>query len=335
MELLKETSLNQGISSQIYMLLYMGGTPPTNIAQLNAAVRANDFCDMWNKSLGCAYATPTKAGPGGVGVEYTTMFSPRAGCGQMKGGVHRMDAATFVGTGSPVVPDTIGFETAAGVPITDSGWFGLFVANMLCRAGLANVVAGVALSPRQLTEFLPTGHIVVGFNAAKTLTGIQCNHVAASSLQKFAVDYWNGSAWVECVANRDAAQGWVAFAPQVTTTKVRIRLQAGALPATSEVTDSFVLAEVSAPVATAVANITWALVIPVGSRPNGGVPSLFIPMITEGVIKRATNVPFYAMTAAGPGGSADIILTKATGLQSTDTPQPTGFYLQPGNMVEV
>lgn len=334
MELMKETSISYNLNNQIYMLLFMGTTPPSTVAELNAMVRNNDFCDMWNKSLGCAYTTATKAAPGSISVEYTFMLSPKSGAGQLKGGVNRMDVVTFAGTGYPITPDTIGLETAAGVPITDSGWFGMFAANMFCRVTNPQGIGPQSLSPRHLTEFLPTGHMILGFKAAKTLTGIQFNHYSASSLQKFAVDYWNGSAWVECLALRDGAQGWYPFAPQVTTTKVRVRLQSGALPALSEFNDSFVLAELNAPVAEAVADIKWALVIPISSRPtSSGSPIL--QAVTDGIIKRGTNVPFYAMTTAGPGGNADIILTKASGLLSSDTPQPTGFYIQPGNLIEV
>lgn len=334
MELMKETSVSTNLNNQVYMLLYMGGTPPTNIAELNAAVRSNDFCDMWNKSLGCTYTTATKAAPGSTSPEYTFMLNPKAGAGQLKGGVNRMDGVAFSGTGYPITPDTIGLETAAGAPIADSGWFGLFAANMFCRAGDPRGVGPQYLSPRNLTEFSPIGHMVLGFKSAKTLTGIQFNHYSVSSLQNFAVDYWNGTSWVECLALRNGAQGWYPFAPQVTTTKVRVRLQTGALPALSEAADSFVLAELNAPVAEAVADIKWALVIPISSRPS--VSSSSIQQgVTDGNIKRGTNVPFYAMTAAGPGGSADIILTKAVGLMSNDTPQPTGFYIQPGNLIEV
>jgi hypothetical protein len=179
--------------------------------------------------------------------------------------------------------------------------------------------------------------MVLGFKSAKTLTGIQFNHYSGLPLQKFAVDYWSGNAWVECLALREGTQGWFAFTPQVTTTKVRVRLQAGASPVLAEVTDTFVLAELDAPVVEAVAAIRWALVIPISSRPTYSkaynTPIAF--GVADGIIKRGTGIPFYAMSVAGPGGVADILVTKVSGLMTSDTPQPTGFYMQPGNLIEV
>lgn len=336
MELMKETCLPQVVANQVYMILYMGGTPPSNVAELSAAVRVSDFTDMWNKSLGCAYATAAKSAPGsGVGADYTMMLNPKAGCGQLKGAVNRLDGITFAGTGYAVTPDTIGIETAAGVPITDSGWFGLFAANMLCRIPKGDGIAAASLSPRHITELSPVGNLVVGFSSPKTITGIQCERAATGSLAAFAVDYWNGASWVECLTSRPAARGWYAISPQPVATKMRIRVSSGALPALSEVAESFVFGAVEAPASAAVPNITWALVIPVTSRPYAaGSVSPYVAAITEGVIRRGVPVPLYAMTVAGPGGNAEIIVTKASGIQTTDSPQITGVYIQPGNLVE-
>lgn len=77
------------------------------------------------------------------------------------------------------------------------------------------------------------------------------------------------------------------------------------------------------------------LVVPICSRPSApGAASPYLALITEGSIKRGGSVPLYALTAAGPGGNAELILTKASGLQSNDTPQITGVYIQPGNLIE-
>jgi hypothetical protein len=258
MELMKETSLIQSLVNQVFMILFMGGTPPSNAAELNAAVRMSDFTDMWNKSLGCAYAGASKNAPAGSSAEYTMLLSPRAGCGQLKGAANRLDGLSFVGTGYAVTPDTIALETAAGVPITDSGWLGLFAANVLCRVPKGDGFGAASLSPRQITEFTPVGYLVVGFNTPKTITGIQCERNPVGSASAYAVDYWDGSGWVECVATRSSARGWVAIASQPVTTKMRIRVSAGALPAGSEITDSFVFGAVEAPEVRAVPAITWA-----------------------------------------------------------------------------
>lgn len=333
MELLKETSLNYVIPNQVFMVLLMGGTAPTNAAELAAAVRVNDFTDMWNKSLGVCYADAAKASFNGSPSDATTFLSPRANIGQLKGATLRTDAGTplpSAGTGTPSVPDTIELETSAGAKIQDSGWLGLFLAQILCRSAAYNVKGNCALSPNKISEYASSpAHIVLGYKSPRTFSGIMSS--GSGTAPTIAVDYWDGAKWVECLSSRaSATAAQMPFASAVTTDKIRIRL----LNTLDEINYSYYMVEQTAPAAQPVAQITWALIIPIGSRPElSYAPSPYLLQLGT-AIKRGGTVPFYALTAAGPGGNAELILTKAAGLQSSDAPQITGLYLQAGNLVE-
>lgn len=332
MELLKETSLNFAIPNQVFMVLLMGGAAPTNAAELAAAVRTNDFTDMWNKSLGVCYADAAKASFNGSPSEATTMLSPRSTIGQLKGASLRLDSgspAPSAGTGTPALPDTIELETSTGTKLQDTGWLGLFLAQVFCRAAAHNVKATAALSPNKISEYASShAHVVLGYKTARTFSGIMC--FGSDTAPNIGVDYWDGAKWVECLSARTSPVVQTAFASAVTTDKIRIRL----LSTLDEINFSYYLIEQAAPAAQPVAQITWALVIPLSSRP--ALPyaaSPFLPHLGT-AIKRGGSVPFYALSVAGPGGSAEIILTKAAGLQSTDSPQITGLYIQAGNLIE-
>lgn len=332
MELMKETSLNFSISNQVFMMLLMGGSTPTNAAELAAAVRVNDFTDMWNKSLGVCYAEAANASFTGSPSDATALFSPRSATGQLKGASLRLDAGTpapTAGTGTPAVPDTIELETSTGTKIQDSGWLGLFLAQIACRSTAYNVKGNSALSPNKISEYASgPAYIVFGFKSARTFTGIQTH--GSGHAPTMAVDYWDGAKWVECVSSRATPGSQIQFASAVTTDKMRLRLT----HVGDEIMYGYYFVEQTVPTPAPVPNITWALLIPIGARPAGGSGTPFTAIIGS-AIKRGGSVPFYALSVAGPGGNAEVILTKASGLQSSDAPQVTGFYIQPGNLIEV
>jgi hypothetical protein len=332
MELLKETSLNYAIPNQVFMVLLMGGAAPTNAAELAAAVRTNDFTDMWNKSLGVCYADAAKASFNGSPSDATTFLSPRSNNGQLKGASLRLDTGTpapTAGTGTPALPDTIELETSTGIKLQDTGWLGLFLAQVVCRAAAYNVKGAVALSPNKISEYASShAHIVLGYKTARTFSAIMC--FGSGTAPNIAVDYWDGGKWVECLSARTSPVVQTAFASPVTSDKMRIRV----LNTLDEISFCWYMVEQAAPAVQPVAQITWALVIPISSRPElSYAPSPFLAQL-GGSIKRGGNVPFYALSVAGPGGNAEMILTKAAGLQSSDAPQITGLYVQAGNLIE-
>jgi len=341
MELMKELGLNLSSANQTYMLLLMDGTPPTTHAELAAKVNLKDFCDMWNKSVGVTYVTGTRANYNGAGSEWTTFFNAVSTIGQMKGGPLRvaLSGHTFAASGSAVrlVPDTIEIQDASGNRI-ECGWFSLFVAQMLCRLPNSGSVNGTYtdatwLSPHQVPELNPTAHIVVGFNSPQTLTGMSIDQWSMASTKNIAVDYWDGAAWVQCVAQRATTAGFVPFS--ATTTKLRLRLGTGALGAITESSCSFAFYAASPMIQRNHPDVKWGLLIPTGSRPTGNSIASLQTLVTDGVISAKSRIPLFAFTVGGPGGSEEVILSKVAGLTSDDTPTVTGFYVQPRNMVEV
>lgn len=332
MELMKETSLGLGLNNQVFMILLMGGSAPSNAAELIAAVRPSDFTDMWNKSLGVCYADVAKASFGGSPPEATTYFTARANIGQMKGATLRLDSGTPTppaGMGTPALPDTLELETLAGVKIQDSGWLGLFLAQISCRSASWNSKGTAAMSPNLIAEYASgPACIVYGFKSQRTFSGIQTHGTGVAPTM--AVDYWDGAKWVECLSSRPTSGGWIAFASAVTTDKLRLRLVCSGY----EITYGYYFVEQTPPAVAQISNVTWGLVIPIGSRPASVANGSPFPSLVGTAVKRGGSVPFYAMSIAGPGGSAEIIMTKVSGLQSSDSPQITGFYFQSGNLVE-
>lgn len=341
MELMKELGLNLSSANQTYMMLLMDGTPPTTHAELAARVNLKDFCDMWSKSVGVTYAAGARSNYNGVGADWTTFFSAVPAIGQMKGGPLRvaLSGHTFAASGSAVrlVPDTIEIQDASGNRV-ECGWLSLFIAQMLCRLpNSGSVNAGYTdatwLSPHYVSELSTVAHIVVGFSSPQAITGMSIDQWASASTKNIAVDYWDGAAWVQCVAQRTTAAAFVPFS--VTTTKLRLRLGVGALGAVSEAACSFAFYSSSPQPQRSHPTVRWGLLIPTGSRPTGsGVASLH-SLLLDGLISAKSRIPLYAFTIGGPGGSEEVILNKVAGLTSDDTPTVTGFYLQARNMVEV
>ena len=332
MELLKETSLNYAIQNQVFMVLLMGGAAPANAAELAGAVRTNDFTDMWNKSLGVCYADASRASFNGSPSDATTFMSPRPNIGQLKGAPLRLDTGTpapTAGTGVPAVPDTIELETSTGTKLQDTGWLGLFLGQVFCRAAAYNTKGNASLAPNKIAEYAASpAHIVLGYKTARTFIGIMS--FGSGTAPTIGVDYWDGSKWVECLSSRASPVTQTAFASPVTSDKIRFRLSTSL----DEISFCYYLIEQAAQAAQPVAQITWALVIPLGSRPElFYAASPFLAQLGNS-IKRGGNVPFYALTASGPGGTTELILTKASGLQSSDAPQITGLYIQAGNLIE-
>lgn len=341
MELMKELGLNLSSVNQTYMMLLMDGAPPTTHAELAAKVNLKDFCDMWNKSLGVTYVTGSRANYNGSGSEWTTFFNAVPTIGQMKGGPLRvaLSGHTFAASGSAVrlVPDTVEIQDASGTRV-ECGWLSLFVAQMLCRlpnSGSVNAsyTDSTWLSPHQVPELNPIAHVVVGFNSPQTLTGMSIDQWASASTKNIAVDYWDGAAWVQCVAQRTTAAAFVPFS--VTTTKLRLRLGTGALGVNVEASCSFAFYAAAPQPQRNHPTVKWGLLIPTGSRPTGSGVAALQTLVTDGVISAKSRIPLFAFTVGGPGGSEEVILSKAAGLTSDDTPTVTGFYVQPRNMVEV
>lgn len=328
MEFMKELSLNMSIQNQTFMLLYMSGPAPTNAAELNAAVDTHDFTDMWNKSIGCSYVVGVKSAYAGSGAEWTTFFNPVAGYGQLKGAPlrpygHRIPAN--LAASSPLVPDTIEFQKAAGEKIPSCGWLGLFAAQALCRCPHSGRSDCWWLSPLLVPEFNPVAHVVLGFSEAKTFTGISLDTTSGTT---FAVDYWDGSAWVQCVASKAATLGGTLF--NAVSNKIRLRIGSRS----GESYESFVLYEAAPSQARAHQDITWALMIPMCSRPTSTSTAHIQVLVNAKEITRQTKIPFYSMSVGGPLGSEEILLTKNTALTSADYPVATGFYIKSGNFVE-
>ena len=329
MEFMKELSLNMSIANQTFMLLYMSGPAPTNAAELNAAVDTNDFTDMWNKSVGCSYVKGVKSAYAGVGAEWTTFFAPRAGCGQLKGATLRPDGHRIqanLASSKPVVPDTIEYQTADGVKLPSCGWLGLFAAQLLCRGAPASSNDSYFLSTGHVSGLAPDAHIVLGFNEAKTFSGISCESANLS----YAVDFWDGSSWVQCVTMRVGVVNTNTLF-SATSSKIRLRIRPGT---SSDLYGSFVLHEVEAPAVRPHPDIQWSLLIPICARPNSLNSADVYARVVAKEITSQTKIPFYVLTTGGPGGSEEILLTKNTALTSADYPVATGFYIKSGNFVE-
>lgn len=342
MELMKELGLNNSSANQTYMLLLMEGAAPATAAELASKVNLKDFCDMWNKSVGVTYVTGARANYNGVGADWTTFFNAVSTIGQMKGGPLRvaLTGHTFPAnpnTANRIVPDTIEIQDASGNRF-ECGWISLFVAQMLCRLpNSGSVNAGFTdatwLSPHIAPELNPTANVIIGFNSPQAITGMSIDQWGSASTKNIAVDYWDGAAWVQCVAQRTTAAAFVAFT--ATTQKLRLRLGTGALAANGESSCSFAFYTAAPQPKRNHPPVKWGLLIPTGSRPIGSGIASLQTLVVDGVITPKTRVPLFAFTVGGPGGSEEVILSKASGLTSDDTPTVTGFYIQSRNMVEV
>ena len=227
------------------------------------------------------------------------------------------------------MPDTVELETSTGTKLQDTGWLGLFLAQVFCRAAAHNVKGNVSLSPNKIAEYASgPAYVVLGYKTARTFIGIM--PYGSGTAPTIGVDYWDGGKWVECLSSRASPVTQTAFASPVTSDKIRFRLSTSL----EEISFCYYLIEQAAQAAQSVEQITWALIIPLGSRPElSYASSPFLAQLGKSIM-RGGSVPFYALTASGPGGTTELILTKASGLQSSDAPQITGLYLQAGNLIE-
>lgn len=340
-----------------FQCLLMPGSYPTTAAELKAAVDIYDIQDMWNKSVGYLSVDMIRSGS-------TQADGPKVSCTQVakktalkKGdldyGVTLTAAETSAGLRLASIADKVYLcrKTAPYDRITEkTGMAGLFMTNMFpwahYAANYSAAADGVIYAGQSNHEDGRTmGCTEFEWDTPRNFAGmVRCScRIQPSNyfLIYYTVEAWNSAtqAW-EVVIPKVTAYGsayaaYNAFNKRITTTKLRIiwdttnsaggnafSIPFGCLPVE-------VAADAPAPVA--VPDIGWAIMLPFfGSNAPGAAsmvkyndPSYPIPAIIAKVGGPGDNVGF------------DLILSKRTGITSTDKITCTGVTIISSNLVGV
>lgn len=338
MELLNKLLMpNHSISRYAgFLVMYFGGTPPTDAASLKAAIDIYDFTDMYNKCLG--FATLRDGNVVGGSLELTQAQDRVA----LKGSPinyyikYSLSAVPTLQLGSP--PDRIALCNGADpyAKLGKLGMAGITRMHLMPWAGADNMATDI---PRCLgiSPDLIGGAIAMEWewNVAREFGGILragADTIIQNGPHTLAVDAWVNGAWEQVLAPvtkaASAAQTHHTFTKNVVTTKLRLRWSTASGYANGCHGCIPLEVKASVPAAVAVPNIEWAVLVPF---------DLYSTSAQWKILERKElPVPLFAGKVGGPGDGQgfDVILSQKTGLMSSDMPTVTGIKLNTVNAKE-
>lgn len=319
-----------------FMMLLMPGAAPTTPEQVKAFMDVYDIQDMYAKSVGVAQLLQTKTIAEGASFN----LAPSGIRSALKGGEFDYGFAAATNSLVPAdlrkasLPDRFFFcsKDAPFARLTEkTGMAGI---NMMRACPwqfydttYSAVYPGVGNHPDSIATYVTEFE----WNTPHNFGGILRSGTAklgASNGYTIIVEAWNPDTqlWdvvVTATAKAGAvASNYVAFSKRISTTKLRVQTT---VTGTWSVGTCFyphgiipleVAADVPAPVA--VADIGWVVLLPMSGyhqslNTQAGAPATFND--TTG------PVPFYVAKAGEVAGNGvEILLTKTTGLMSTDKP---------------
>lgn len=338
-----------------FQCLLMPGACPTTAAELKAAVDIYDIQDMYAKSVGFLSVDMLRAGSG-------QSAGPRVACTQVakktalkKGdldyGVKLAASEISAGLRLASIADKV-YLCSKDAPynrLTEkAGMAGLFMTNIFPWSyydGYYGVWSEgpYYAGPSRHTDSRSMGCTEFEWDTPRNFAGImRCSSRQTGNYFHlyYSVEAWNSTtqAW-ETVITKFAYYGsqsaaYVAFSKRIVTTKLRIIWDAtNSYGGASSLPFGCLPVEVAAdaPTPSAVADIGWAIMLP------------FFGANTPGAAAMAKyNNPSYPVPAliakvGGPGDSTgfELILSKRTGLMSTDKLTCTGTIIVTSNLVGV
>lgn len=325
-----------------FLALWMSGTMPATEAELKAALNIYDISDIYAKSVGHSVLTSSKIAAPSASFSLTQFANKIA----LKKGDHAFGVSTTYNSliaadlRRASVPDRL-YGCYPIAPFVRKANLGMYGANTLVITPWAYYEGNMPTLPCWIGRSPDSASISATeyeWDNARTFASVMvgATTIRAVGTCYISVDSWDGTAW-ETVLNRVAkandsvATTVMAFTKRVTTTRLRIRVETGY----TEPTPVGVLpieVTASAPAPAPVADITWAVLIPLfaGQYPSAAISLLDIYNST------LNPVPFYACSVGGPGDSVgfDLILSQNTGLTTDSKPVVSGSTFMSANLVE-
>ena len=348
MEIHKELLMGNWYNNYLggFLAMFMPGVPPTNAAELKAAINIYDYQDIYAKSLGVAQYILGAGNSGGPN------FSLGQGANRVALKKGPFDFAVPeiglpAGTRKASLPDRI-FICASTSPFdrlpATLGMASMYGMNMApwyaCHGSVSpSNMNQVSHGRSALPHFGYATCQEFEWDTPRTLTGVIRSSAApltGSPSFVLTVESWTGTEWetvINSASKTYSATGasYVAFSKQVTTSKLRLRLSYASGPFTHP--HGIVPVEVidTAPAQSSVPDITWAVLVPLLGK-------LFHTTDAElaEFSRSDLPVPMFVCKCGGPGDSVgfDMILSKNTQLNSSDMPALSGIRFNSASIVE-
>lgn len=341
MELHKEIMLGNmqptgGTFQPGFLVMLMPGACPTTPEQVKAFMDVYDIQDMYAKCLGVTQVLQSKSVAEGA----TFNLAPN---GVLRTAFKKGDFDHGVSTASNAmipadmrkasIPDRF-FLCSKDSPFTrlaeKTGMAGL---NMMrgmpwqfCDSGVYGAIySGVGSHPDSVAAYVTE----MEWDTARNFGGVLRSSTAklgAANGFTIVVEAWNGTAWEVVLASNAKAGAlattYVAFSKKISTTKLRIQtIVTGTFTAaTCFFPHGIIPLEVTAdaPAAPAVADIGWAVLLPMsGYHQSNGSAAAAAPTFND----VTGPVPFYlAKAGESTANEVEFVMTKTTGLNANDKP---------------
>lgn len=325
-----------------FLALWMTGTMPSTEAELKAAINVYDISDIYAKSVGLSVLTSAKNAAPSASFSLTQLANKIA---LKKGDLNFGVSTTYnsliaADLRRASVPDRV-YGCYPIAPFLRKVNLGMAGANTLVITPWAYYEGNLPTLPcwiGRTADSSPISASEYEWDTARTFASVMVGATTIRSVGTcyITVESWDGAAW-ETVLNRAAkgndvvATTVMAFTKRVTTTRLRIRVETG-YPEPTPVGIMPLEVTAAAPSPAPVADITWAVLIPLFAGQYIAASSAAWDIYNS----TQNPVPFYACSVGGPGDSAgfDLILSQNTGLTTDSKPVITGSTFMSANLVE-
>lgn len=340
-------------------LYYMSGTPPTDKASLDAAVNLKSPADVHAKAVGFGFvqgqSTYTNTGIGKISALYNALS----------------DKMSWLKKASvPVLINSVAYYyQVADRAYREDGlsdmWrlppgvlsFPCFAANIWQGASFKALVSP-NMRHKESAAVLSTVAFIFEYDTPTTVSGIAKGTPDAPAgggndyFYYTKVEYWNGSAWVQVLANSVHTAGTVHTWTPVTAQKFRVTPQVYSNSSATVATfaSSFMLLHTAAMPAVSVPDITWGIIVPLpysNQSASYGVydvtgstlPPTDLELRTYAygrsinyMASEANYMPAIIDTAGLDASVNKMALSKASSLLSTDRPTLLAYKYNLGDL---
>lgn len=320
-----------------YLVMFMTGAAPTDAASLKAAIDIYDIEDIYNKCVGFATLRIPSTASGSADLSQAPERTALKGSPINYFIKYALTAVPNLQLGA--APDKIALHNGVDpyAKLDKLGMAGICRMHLMPWAGLDAMATDIPRCLGLTSDAVAVNAqcMVWEWNAAREFGGILrsgADTVLYNASHTLAVDAWVNGAWEQVLAPQtrptSSAQIHHLFTKNVVTTKLRLRWST-----TSGYTNGChgcipLEVKASTPAPVAVPNIEWAVLLPLDAYPN-----VIVAKIME---RKDVPVPLLAAKVGGPGDGVgfDMIISKKTGLLSTDLPTVTGVKLNVVNAKE-
>lgn len=339
---------------QYGVLFYMGGTPPTNQAELDALVDLKSSASLHEKCIGAgAVAGPVTYDQTGIG-KFKTVYSA-----QTDNMSWLKKASIPIGSSGYYwqVPDRVyredGINDIGALPV-GIGSLPILASNLWnCASWTAQLPPTIRYRESLASPFSTA--FILEYDTAVDISalwrGPEDSVYVSQYFYYVKIETWDGSAWVVQQPNAYIVyNSQTTFAAAVSTTKVRVTLTTYTQSADILVTLMGALMPLSKVPRAAVAqpNITWGVLVPATSNTrtsNPGLDVLDSTIYTEVALKtrdysrsivhmsKTTTYMPAIIDTASDDGSSKFVLSKSRNLLSTDRPTLLTYKYTAGDFV--